>query len=171
MQQLDGQVALVTGAGTGIGRASAIALAGEGAAVTLVGRRQSLLDETAVAIRDAGGSALILSADITDPEAARAVVAQTESEFGRLDVLVNNAGGGTALARPTSPIPTPRATSWSTTLAAAVGRAACARSNPTTSRLCSVSTLRPRWYSPRRPCPECWTAAREPSSPSRRLPP
>ena len=94
MQQLDGQVALVTGAGTGIGRASAIALAQEGAALALVGRRQSLLDETAVAIRDAGGSALILSADITDPEAARAVVAQTESEFGRLDVLVNNAGGG-----------------------------------------------------------------------------
>ena len=94
MQQLDGQVALVTGAGTGIGRASAIALAQEGAALALVGRRQSLLDETAVAIRDAGGSALILSADITDPESARAVVAQTESEFGRLDVLVNNAGGG-----------------------------------------------------------------------------
>ena len=94
MQQLDDQVALVTGAGTGIGRASAIALAQEGAALALVGRRQSLLDETAVAIRDAGGSALILSADITDPEAARAVVAQTESEFGRLDVLVNNAGGG-----------------------------------------------------------------------------
>ena len=94
MARLDGQVALVTGAGTGIGRASAIALAQEGAALALVGRRQSLLDETAVAIRDAGGSALILSADITDPEAARAVVAQTESEFGRLDVLVNNAGGG-----------------------------------------------------------------------------
>ena len=94
MKQLEGQVALVTGAGTGIGRASAIALAQEGAALALVGRRQSLLDETAVAIRDAGGSALILSADITDPEAARAVVAQTESEFGRLDVLVNNAGGG-----------------------------------------------------------------------------
>ncbi len=94
MQQLDGQVALVTGAGTGIGRASAIALAQEGATLALVGRRQSLLDETAVAIRDAGGSALILSADITDPESARAVVAQTESEFGRLDVLVNNAGAG-----------------------------------------------------------------------------
>ena len=94
MQQLDDQVALVTGAGTGIGRASAIALAQEGASLVLVGRRQSPLDETAAVIRDAGGQALALSADITDPEAARAVVAQTESEFGRLDVLVNNAGGG-----------------------------------------------------------------------------
>ena len=69
MARLDGQVALVTGAGTGIGRASAIALAREGAA-------------------------LALSADVTDPESARTVVARTESEFGRLDVLVNNAGGG-----------------------------------------------------------------------------
>ena len=98
MQQLDGQVALVTGAGTGIGRASAIALAGEGAAVALVGRRQGLLDETAAVIRDGGGRALALSADITDPEAAREVVARTEAEFGRLDVLVNNAGGGSRIA-------------------------------------------------------------------------
>ena len=115
MQQLNGQVALVTGAGTGIGRASAIALAREGADVTLVGRRQSLLDQTAATIRDAGGTALALSADITDPEAARAVVAQTESEFGVW-------------------------TSWSTTPAAAAGREACARSNQTISRECSGST-------------------------------
>ena len=82
MQQLENQVALVTGAGTGIGRASAIALAREGAAVTLVGRRQALLDETAVAIRDAGGTALALSADITDPDAARDVVAGRSPSSG-----------------------------------------------------------------------------------------
>ncbi|MDE2766695.1 MAG: SDR family NAD(P)-dependent oxidoreductase [Chloroflexota bacterium] len=93
MGRLDGRVALVTGAGTGIGRASAIALAEEGAAVALVGRREHLLDATARAIRGAGGTALVAAADVTDADASRAEVARTESEFGRLDILVNNAGG------------------------------------------------------------------------------
>ena len=78
MQQLNGQVALVTGAGTGIGRASAIALAREGAAVTLVGRRQTLArSDGGDNSRMPAARALALPADITDPEAARAVVAKT----------------------------------------------------------------------------------------------
>ena len=97
MGALDGQVALVTGGGSGIGRAAALALADDGAAVALVGRRTHLLEETAQLIgASVGARALVLPADLGDADAARDAVDQTLAAFGRLDILVNNAGANTA---------------------------------------------------------------------------
>jgi NADP-dependent 3-hydroxy acid dehydrogenase YdfG len=89
---LDGTVALVTGASSGIGRATAYALAGQGAAVALVARRKERLDEVAADIRQRGGTALVLESDVTDQQQASGAVERTVSELGRLDTLVNNAG-------------------------------------------------------------------------------
>jgi NADP-dependent 3-hydroxy acid dehydrogenase YdfG len=96
MRALDGQAALVTGGGSGIGRAAALALAGDGAAVAMIGRRLPLLEESAGMIKAAGGRALVLGADVADPDAVREAVAQAEAAFGRLDILVNNAGANSA---------------------------------------------------------------------------
>ena len=87
------KVALVTGAGSGIGRASAVALAKAGYAVVLAGRRQEALDETAAQSGDA--ATLAVSTDVGDPEAVGRLFAQTKERFGRLDLLFNNAGMGT----------------------------------------------------------------------------
>ena len=89
-QKLEGTVALVTGASSGIGEATAAALAGEGARVALVARRKDRLD--ALAERLGSGRALVIEADVTDPEQASGAAERTVSELGRLDVLVNNAG-------------------------------------------------------------------------------
>jgi NADP-dependent 3-hydroxy acid dehydrogenase YdfG len=89
---LDGTVALITGASSGIGEATALHLAGLGAAVALVARRSDRLEELASRIREAGGTALVVQADVTEEEQASAAVARCVSELGRLDVLVNNAG-------------------------------------------------------------------------------
>lgn len=83
---------LVTGASSGIGEATALALAEQGAAVAVVARRKDRLDALAARIRDAGGTALVLAADVTDQAAAAQVVEDTVRELGRLDTLVNNAG-------------------------------------------------------------------------------
>ena len=91
-QSLTGTVALVTGASSGIGEAAAAALAAAGASVTLVARRRDRLDGLAARIRDEGGTALVLDADITDQAAAHEVVQRTMEEAGRLDIVVNNAG-------------------------------------------------------------------------------
>jgi NADP-dependent 3-hydroxy acid dehydrogenase YdfG len=90
--RLDGTVALVTGASSGIGEATAVALAGEGAAVALVARRGDRLVELAKEIEQAGGTAIPMEADITDPAQPPKVVERTVSELGRLDTVVNNAG-------------------------------------------------------------------------------
>lgn len=89
---LTGSVALVTGASSGIGEATALALAAEGAAVALVARRADRLTEPEKTITAAGGIAHVISADVTDPDAAAGTVAQTVAELGRLDILINNAG-------------------------------------------------------------------------------
>lgn len=83
--------AIVTGAGTGIGAASAKRLAAAGWNVALVGRRADLLQQVATEIERAGGRAASLSCDLGDPAAAKAVVRQTEEVFGGIDALVNNA--------------------------------------------------------------------------------
>jgi short-subunit dehydrogenase len=91
-----GRVALVTGASSGIGAATARALAAEGYRVALVARRRDRLDALAVQIRRDGGEAASHPADVTDAEAARDAVAHTLAAWGRIDVLVNNAGRGLA---------------------------------------------------------------------------
>jgi NADP-dependent 3-hydroxy acid dehydrogenase YdfG len=89
---LDGAVALVTGASSGIGAATASRLALEGAAVALVARRADRLDQVAADISGRGGCAVPIEADITHPDRAEEVVQRTLDRLGRLDVLVNNAG-------------------------------------------------------------------------------
>jgi len=91
-ERLEGTVALVTGASSGIGAATASALAGQGAAVALVARRRERLESLAGEIRKRGGKALVLEADITQEKQAGEVIARTVAELGRLDTLVNNAG-------------------------------------------------------------------------------
>ena len=89
MKELEGKVALVTGAGRNIGRAIALALADGGAAVVLNSRTS--LDEIQSVEREIGGNAFAVLADITDPAAVERMVAQARGRFGRLDILVNNA--------------------------------------------------------------------------------
>jgi NADP-dependent 3-hydroxy acid dehydrogenase YdfG len=91
-QPLAGKVALVTGASSGIGETTAIALAGAGAAVAIGARRRDRLDALAGKLRDGGARVLQLDLDVTDEEACAAAVARTRDELGGLDVLVNNAG-------------------------------------------------------------------------------
>ena len=90
--KLSGCVALVTGASSGIGQATAAELASLGARVVVVARRMDRLDELVARIEDAGGKASAIAADITDEATAQRVVAQTVELHGRLDILVNNAG-------------------------------------------------------------------------------
>ena len=89
---LHGTVALVTGASSGIGEATAVALAREGAAVAIGARRVDRLERLAAQIRESGGTALPLELDVTDADQAVRAVQRTVSELGRLDTLVNNAG-------------------------------------------------------------------------------
>ncbi|MGH6784245.1 MAG: SDR family oxidoreductase, partial [Sphingomicrobium sp.] len=93
MAQLQ-KVALVTGAGTGIGKAVALALMKDGYATVLAGRRKDKLEETASEGRSTGAKSLVVPTDVADPAAIRALFAKTKDTFGRLDVLFNNAGIG-----------------------------------------------------------------------------
>src|SRR5947207_15747930 len=88
------KVALVTGAGTGIGKAVALALMKEGYGTVLAGRRKDKLEETASAGKSTGAKALVVATDVSDPAAIKALLAKAKDTFGRLDVLFNNAGIG-----------------------------------------------------------------------------
>jgi NAD(P)-dependent dehydrogenase (short-subunit alcohol dehydrogenase family) len=102
-------IALVTGAGGGIGRASAIALAEAGFTVVLAGRRREPLEEAAAA---AGGGSVALTCDVRDPASVAALFAEIEARFGRLDLLFNNAG----VAAPAVPLEELRVEQWTAVL-------------------------------------------------------
>lgn len=91
---LNGKVAIVTGASSGIGASLAKALAREGATVVLAARRKGKLDEVSAAIREAGGESMVMPCDVTRHEEAEALIHRAVEELGRLDILVNNAGSG-----------------------------------------------------------------------------
>jgi NAD(P)-dependent dehydrogenase (short-subunit alcohol dehydrogenase family) len=111
--RLDGRIAIVTGASSGLGIAFAAALAEAGADVVLAGRRTDRLVRTRAVVEDRGRRALAVTADVARPDDARSVVDAAIAEFGRVDVLVNNAGRRSATVvflasarqRTTSPAP------------------------------------------------------------------
>src|SRR5277367_5004120 len=86
------KIAIVTGAGSGIGKAVSIALAREGYWVVLAGRRKELLEATALEMKRANSQTLVVNADVSDPASVRELFAKTKEAFGRLDLLFNNAG-------------------------------------------------------------------------------
>lgn len=91
---LNDKVALITGAGRGLGRAMALALASAGCAIVAVARTRAQLEETAAAVRERGRACVVLPADVTRSAEVNAMVAAALAELGHIDVLINNAGGG-----------------------------------------------------------------------------
>jgi NAD(P)-dependent dehydrogenase (short-subunit alcohol dehydrogenase family) len=120
------KTALVTGAGTGVGKAVSLALARAGYAVALAGRRPEPLEAAAGEIEAAGGRALALPADVADPASVDALFARVQAEFGRLDLLFNNAGIG-APAIPWRSSPSSSGRRWWTSTSRA---RSCARKAP-----------------------------------------
>ncbi|MFC4714321.1 3-ketoacyl-ACP reductase [Planococcus dechangensis] len=95
MQSINGKTAIITGAGRGIGRATAIALANEGVNVGLIGLNQENLDKVSVELQDAGVKVATASADVSDLAAVEQATAKLKNELGAIDILINNAGIGT----------------------------------------------------------------------------
>jgi NADP-dependent 3-hydroxy acid dehydrogenase YdfG len=97
---LAGKIALITGAGSGMGRETARLLAGDGATVVLLGRRRDALDDVGEAIRGSGGSARAIAADITRTDDITRALDQVHAELGPVDILVNNAGSSSSVLNP-----------------------------------------------------------------------
>jgi len=112
--KLRGKVAIVTGAGRGLGRAAAVAMAQEGADLVIVSRTPRELEETAAMIIDGGGTVVILEGDLALPEDVKRTVVIAQESFGRIDILMNNA----AIINPMKPcheITVSGATAWMST--------------------------------------------------------
>ena len=88
----DQKISIVTGAGTGVGKAASLALAHDGWTVVLAGRRKAPIEEVANKIKTGGGNAIAITTDTADPKSVRKLFKETKSNFGRLDLLFNNAG-------------------------------------------------------------------------------
>jgi NAD(P)-dependent dehydrogenase (short-subunit alcohol dehydrogenase family) len=110
---LDGKTAIITGASSGIGRAIATLFAAEGARVIVAARRRELLDDLVQEIEAAGGTACALAGDVSDEPFARALVDETASRYGGLDIAVNNAG----VLGPMAPTPDVTREAWDETMA------------------------------------------------------
>jgi NAD(P)-dependent dehydrogenase (short-subunit alcohol dehydrogenase family) len=91
-RHLEGKVAIITGGGTGLGRAMAQALAREGASIVVSSRRVEPIEQTAQEVSDLGGKGLAIAVDVTDSQQVNQMVERTLSEMGRIDILINNAG-------------------------------------------------------------------------------
>ena len=97
--RLDGKVAIVTGAGRGLGRAMSIALAEAGADIVAVARTLAQLEETAQQVQATGRRCLVVPTDVTDSAQVNAMVEKAMAEFGRIDILLNNAAAAPASSR------------------------------------------------------------------------